>query len=76
MTYFQTFKNKLLNLFGVKKQPELAFKKNRIDFTSIPDDTSEREQLIRWAEELTKQGWTITYRGELIDKLDNRPTLP
>ena len=56
MKYFQTFINKLLNLFGVKKQPELAFKKNRIDFTSIPDDTSEREQLIRWAEELTKQG--------------------
>ena len=54
----------------MKKQPELAFKKNRIDFTSIPDDTSEREQLIRWAEELTKQGWTITYRGELLDKLD------
>ena len=70
MTYFQTFKNKLLNLFGMKKQPELAFKKNRIDFTSIPVDTCEREQLIRWAEELTKQGWTITYRGELIDKLD------
>ena len=70
MKYFQTFKNKLFNLFGIKKQPELAFKKNRIDFTSIPDDMSEREQLIRWAEELTKQGWTITYRGKLIDKLD------
>ncbi len=70
MKYFQTFKKKLYNLLGVKKQPELVFKKNRIDFTSIPDDTCEREQLIRWAEELTKQGWTITYRGELLDKLD------
>ena len=70
MKYFQTFKNKLLNLLGIKKQPVLEFKKNRIDFTSIPDDTCEREQLIQWAEELTKQGWTITYRGELLDKLD------
>mgnify|MGYP001195335780 CR=1 FL=1 len=70
MTYFQTLKNKLLNLFGTKKQPKLEFKKNRIDFTSIPDDTSERERLIQWAEELTKQGWTITYRGTLLDKLD------
>ena len=70
MKYFQTFKNKLLNQFGLKKQPELEFKKNRIDFTSIPDDASERERLILWAEELTKQGWTITYRGKLLDKLD------
>ena len=70
MKYFQTFKNKLLNLFGVKKQPVLEFKKNRIDFTSIPDDTIERERLIQWAEKLTKQGWTITYRGRLLDKLD------
>jgi hypothetical protein len=70
MKYFQTFKNKLLNLFGVKKQPGLEFKKNRIDFTSIPDDTCERERFIQWAEELTKQGWTITYRGQLLDKFD------
>ena len=70
MKYFQTFKNKLLSLLGVKNQPVLEFKKNRIDFTSIPDDTSERERLIQWAEELTKQGWTITYRGRLLDKLD------
>ena len=70
MKYFQTFKNKLLSLLGVKNQPELEFKKNRIDFTSIPDDTSERERLILWAEALTKKGWTITYRGKLLDKLD------
>ena len=70
MRYFQTFKNKLLNLLGMKKQPVLEFKKNRIDFTSIPDDTIERERLIQWAEKLTKQGWTITYRGRLLDKLD------
>ena len=54
----------------MKKQPVLEFKKNRIDFTSIPDDTIERERLIQWAEKLTKQGWTITYRGRLLDKLD------
>tara|TARA_B100000575_G_C23023568_1_gene589431 strand:- start:845 stop:1060 length:216 start_codon:yes stop_codon:yes gene_type:complete len=70
MKYFQTFKNKLLSLLGVKNQPELEFKKNRIDFTSIPDDTSERERLIIWAEALTKKGWTITYRDKLLDKLD------
>ena len=35
MKYFQTFKNKLLNLLGMKKQPEFAFKKNRIDFKKI-----------------------------------------
>ena len=70
MKYFQTFKNKLLSLLGVKNQPELEFKKNRIDFTSIPDDTSERERLILWAEALTKKGWTITYRDKLLDKLD------
>ena len=70
MKYYQTFKNKLFDLLSVNKQLELEFKKNRIDFTSIPDDTYERERLIQWAEELTKQGWTITYRGELLDKLD------
>ena len=70
MKYFQTFKNKLLNRLGTKKQPVLEFKKNRIDFTSIPDDTIERERLIQWTEKLTKQGWTITYRGRLLDKLD------
>ena len=46
MKYFQTFKNKFLNLFGVKKQPKFAFKKNRIDFISMPEGMSERERLI------------------------------
>ena len=70
MKYFQTLKNKLFNLFGVKKQPEFAFKKNRIDFISMPEGMSEKERLIRFTEALRKQGWTITYRGKLLDKLD------
>ena len=60
MKYFQTFKNKFLNLFGVKKQPKFAFKKNRIDFISMPDGMSERERLIQFTEALRKQGWTVT----------------
>ena len=59
MKYFQTFKNKFLNLFGVKKQPKFAFKKNRIDFISMPEGMSERERLIRFTEALRKQGWTV-----------------
>ena len=70
MKYFQIFKNKLLNQFGLKKQPELEFKKNRIDFTSIPDDTSERERLIQFTEALRKQGWTVTDKHGLLDKSD------
>ena len=60
MKYFQTFKNKFLNLFGVKKQPKFAFKKNRIDFISMPEGLSERERLIQFTEVLRKQGWTET----------------
>ena len=52
MKYFQTLKNKLFNLFGVKKQPEFAFKKNRIDFISMPEGMSEKERLIRFTEAL------------------------
>ena len=70
MKYFQTFKNKLRNLLGVKKQPELKFKKNRIDFISMPEGTSEKERLIRFAEALRKQGWTVTDKEGLLDKLD------
>ena len=70
MKYFQTFKNKLLNLFGVKKQPEFAFKKNRIDFISMPKGMSEKERLIRFTEALRKQGWTVTDKEGLLDKLD------
>ena len=47
MTYFQTFKNKLHNLLGVKRQPTVAFKKNRIDFISMTEGVSEKERLIR-----------------------------
>ena len=70
MKYFQTFKNKLRNLLGVKKQPELKFKKNRIDFISMPEGMSEKERLIRFAEALRKQGWTVTDKEGLLDKLD------
>ena len=68
MKYFQTFKNKFLNLFGVKKQPKFAFKKNRIDFISMPDGMSERERLIQFTEALKKQGWTVTDKEGLLDK--------
>ena len=70
MKYFQTFKNKLRNLLGVKKQPELKFKKNRIDFISMPEGMSEKERLIRFVEALRKQGWTVTDKEGLLDKLD------
>ena len=70
MIYFQTFTNKLLNLFGVKKQPKFTFKKNRIDFISIPEGKSEKERLIRFTEALRKQGWTVTDKKGLLDKLD------
>ena len=70
MQYFQTFKNKLLNLFGVKKQPEFAFKKNRIDFISMPEGMSEKERLIRFTEALRKQGWTVTDKHGLLDQSD------
>ena len=70
MKYFQTFKNKFLNLFGVKKQPKFAFKKNRIDFISMPDGMSERERLIQFTEALRKQGWTVTDKHGLLDKSD------
>jgi len=70
MNYFQTLKNKLLNLLGVKKQPKFAFKKNRIDFISMPEGLSERERLTRFAEALRKQGWTVTDKHGLLDKSD------
>ena len=70
MKYFQTFKNKFRNLLGVKKQPELKFKKNRIDFISMPEGMSEKERLIRFTEALRKQGWTVTDKEGLLDKLD------
>ena len=70
MKYFQTFKNKLLNLLGMKKQPEFAFKKNRIDFISMPEGMSEKERLIRFTEVLRKQGWTVTDKHGLLDKSD------
>ena len=70
MKYIQTFKNKLLNLLGMKKQPKFAFKKNRIDFISMPDGMSERERLIQFTEALKKQGWTVTDKEGLLDKLD------
>ncbi len=70
MKYFQTFKNKLRTLFGLKKQPEFAFKKNRIDFISMPEGMSERERLTRFAEALRKQGWTVTDKHGLLEKSD------
>ena len=70
MKYFQTFKNILLNQFGLKKQPKLEFKKNRIDFISMPEGMSERERLIQFTEALRKQGWTVTDKEGLLDKLD------
>ena len=70
MKYFQTFKNKLFNQFGVKKQPEFAFKKNRIDFISMPEGMSEKERLIRFTEALRKQRWTVTDKEGLLDKSD------
>ena len=70
MIYFQTFTNKLLNLFCVKKQPKFTFKKNKIDFISMPEGMSEKERLIRFTEALRKQGWTVTDKHGLLDKLD------
>ena len=70
MKYFQTFKNKLLNLLGMKKQPKFAFKKNRIDFISMPEGMSEKERLIQFTEALRKQGWTVTDKEGLLDKSD------
>ena len=70
MKYFQTFINKLLNLFGVKKQHQLTFKKNKINFISMPEGMSEKERLIRFTEALRKQGWTVTDKHGLLDKLD------
>ena len=70
MKYFQTFKNKLLNLLGMKKQPGLEFKKNRIDFISKPEGMSEKERLIRFTEALRKQGWTVTDKHGLLNKSD------
>ena len=54
----------------MKKQPEFAFKKNRIDFISMPEGMSEKERLIRFTEALRKQGWTVTDKEGLLDKLD------
>ena len=68
MKYFQINKNKLFNLIGVKQKPTFAFKKNRIDFISIPEGMSERERLIRFAEALRKHGWTVTDEDGLLDK--------
>ena len=70
MKYFQTFKKQFRNLFGVKKQSKFAFKKNRIDFISIPEGMSEKERLIRFTEALRKQGWTVTDKEGLLDKSD------
>tara|TARA_B100000989_G_scaffold282509_1_gene247624 strand:- start:107 stop:322 length:216 start_codon:yes stop_codon:yes gene_type:complete len=70
MKYFQTFKYKLFNLLGVKKQPRFAIKKNRIDFISLPEGMSEKERLIRFTEALRKQGWTVTDKHGLLDKSD------
>tara|TARA_A100001015_G_scaffold103474_1_gene114858 strand:+ start:2563 stop:2778 length:216 start_codon:yes stop_codon:yes gene_type:complete len=70
MKYFQTFINKLLNLLGMKKQPTFAFKKNKIDFISMPEGMSEKERLIRFTEALRKQGWTVTDKHGLLDKSD------
>ena len=70
MKYFQTLKNKLLNRLGVKKQPKFAFKKNRIDFISMPEAMSEKELLIRFTEALRKQGWSFTDKHGLLDKSD------
>ena len=70
MKYFQTFKNKFLNRFGVKKQHKFAFKKNRIDFISMPEGMSERERLIQFTEVLRKQGWTVTDKHGLLNKSD------
>ncbi len=70
MKYFQTFKKKLFNLLGMKKQPKFAFKKNRIDFISMPEGMSEKERLIRFTEALRKQGWTVTDKHGLLNKSD------
>ena len=70
MKYFQTFKNKLFNLLGMKKQPKFAFKKNRIDFISMPEGMSEKERLIQFTEALRKQGWTVTDKHGLLNKSD------
>ena len=70
MKYFQTFINKLPNPFGVKKQPKFTFKKNRIDFISMPEGMSDKERLIRFTEALKKQGWNVTDKKGLLDKLE------
>jgi hypothetical protein len=70
MTYFQTLKNKLHNLFGLKKQSKFTFKKNKVDFIALPEDMSEKERLTWFAEALKKQGWTVTDKQGLLDKLD------
>ena len=68
MKYFQTFKNKLLNLLGMKKQTVLEFKKNRIDFVSIPENLDKLETAKMFLEALRKQGWTVTDKKGLLDK--------
>ena len=54
----------------MKKQPKFAFKKNRIDFISMPEGMSERERLIQFTEALRKQGWTVTDKHGLLNKSD------
>ena len=70
MTYFQILKNKLLNLLDLRKQPKFTFKKNRIDFISMPEGISEKERLTCFVEALRKQGWTVTDKKGLLDKFD------
>ena len=70
MKYFQIFKNKLFNLLGVEKQPTFAFKKNRIDFVSIPENLDKLETAKMFLEALRRQGWTVTDKEGLLDKLD------
>ena len=70
MKYFQIYKNKLFNLIGVKQKPTFAFKKNRIDFVSIPENLDKIETAKMFLESLRRQGWTVTDKEGLLDKSD------
>jgi hypothetical protein len=72
MTYFHTFKNRLLNLIGSRNpsKSEPLKSPNKIDFISLPDNLSELETAKMFCEVLRKQGWTVTDKKGLLDKLD------
>ena len=72
MKYFQTLKDRLLNSIGSRNpsKSEPLKSSNKIDFISLPDNLSELETAKMFCEALRKQGWTVTDKEGLFDKLD------